>query len=128
MVKIPAFAKPENVISNIKNCNPELKYSIMKEIKWTKIIISLTISIAIELCTFKILPTLQEHRYRHEASNFDYIPLLYLLTSVSALTLLIISLTKYKLYDVKVALSLITLTLFHTTYLMWSIECSCGAV
>jgi hypothetical protein len=95
----------------------------MTRTNWLKYLVGLTIVCVIELVTYIALPTMQDYQNAH-MTGMDWLPLSYILTLIGCLIVLFIRLWKKKNIPTTINLSFVVLALVHTTYLIWTIECS----
>jgi hypothetical protein len=93
---------------------------------WNKYIVSLTLVGVIELVTYFLLPKARADIWNHQASYSSYIPFLYYLILLLSIVSFFIYLFKNTSNKLTIPLFLIFLAIVHTTYLMWSLNCSCG--
>jgi hypothetical protein len=97
----------------------------MKTIKWNRIALGLGITAIIEIVTFGLLKNYQECRNLHEGS-LDFLPFLYSLIFSTILIAFLTRHSKIKFIETKILVGIVLVSLFHTTYVLWNVECSCG--
>lgn len=91
-----------------------------------KYFISLTIIVILETITYFLLPQTRYDIWNHIASNFSIIPIYYYITLLLFFVFFIIYMALKKNNNLEIPLLLIFTVLIHITYLMWSLDCSCG--
>ena len=90
-----------------------------------KYVLGSTVIFLVEFLTQLLVPTIQTSRNMHSAES-DWVFILYLLVTLIMLTFLVIKIVKTKINATTINMALIFIALVHTTYLISSIECSCG--
>jgi hypothetical protein len=85
----------------------------------------ISVAVLVEFFAYCLSEKLQLLRLAHDGS-LDWLPLVYIFILAVSVILLMVRFPKTKFNSKNISLSLIVLALFHTTYQMWAIKCSCG--
>lgn len=94
--------------------------------KLSKYVAGLAVTGIIELVTFIALPKASTDIWCHRASFFASMPFLYYIVLLLSLVFFTIYVIRTKFKGLTIPLLFILLAIIHTTFLMWSLSCSCG--
>jgi hypothetical protein len=94
--------------------------------KLTKYIGGFTVAGIIELVTYIVLPKASADIWCHRASYSASLPLLYYIVLFLSVVFFTIYAIRNKFKGLTFPLCFVLLAIIHTTFLMWSLNCSCG--